>query len=88
MATNELHQWLKKRDWPAVRDVMMHPDKDLDLIERKYKERDEHGRLPHHWMAAKAQTHTHALAYVGVQSIGYNLVDLKCMGTFLTLHFN
>jgi len=39
---------------------------------RKYKERDEHGRLPHHWMAAKAQTHTHTLAYVGVQSICAN----------------
>jgi len=45
---------------------------DVDLLVRKYKERDEHGRLPHHWMAAKAQTHTHTLAYVGVQSIGYN----------------
>jgi len=42
------------------------------LLERKYKERDEHGRLPHHWMAAKAQTHTHALAFVGVQSICWN----------------
>ena len=41
-------------------------------MERKYKERDEHGRLPHHWMAAKAQTHTHALASVGVESICLN----------------
>ena len=39
---------------------------------RKYKERDEHGRLPHHWFAAKAQTHTHILASVGVDSIGFN----------------
>jgi len=39
---------------------------------RKYKERDEHGRLPHHWMAEKAQTHTHTLAMVGVHSIGLN----------------
>ena len=72
MPVNEHHQWLKKRDWPAVRDVMFAPDRDDDLLVRKYKERDEHGRLPHHWMAAKAQTHTHALAYVGVQSICYN----------------
>ena len=60
------------RHWPAVQDVMCHPDKDFDLLRRKYKERDEHGRLPHHWMAAKAQTHTHVLAGVGVQSITFN----------------
>ena len=65
-------EWLKKRDWPTVQGAMHHPDKDDDLLERKYKERDEHGRLPHHWLAAKAQTHTHALAYVGVTSIGLN----------------
>ena len=63
------HKWLKKRDWLAVHDVMLDPDRDVDLLWRKYKERDEHGRLPHHWMAAKAQTHTHTLAYVGVYSI-------------------
>jgi len=51
---------------------MADPDRDLDLLARKYKERDEHGRLPHHWMAAKAQTHTHVLAIVCVLSIGYN----------------
>ena len=72
MATNEHHKWLKKRDWPAVQKVMIHPDLDFDLLVRKYKERDEHGRLPHHWMAAKAQTHTHVLASVGVHSIGLN----------------
>ena len=49
-----------------------HPDRDLDLLVRKYKKRDEHGRLPAHWLAAKAQTHTHALAFVGVQSICFN----------------
>jgi len=32
----------------------------------------DHGRLPHHWMAAKAQTHTHVLASVGVTSICLN----------------
>jgi len=69
MATNEYHKWLKKRDWLAVRGANFHPDRDVDLIERKYKERDEHGRLPHHWLAAKAQTHTHTLAYVGVDLI-------------------
>jgi len=68
----EHHEWLKKRDWLAVRDVVVAPDNDLDLLRRKYKEKDEHGRLPHHWMAAKAQTHTHALAYVGVESIWLN----------------
>ena len=72
MATNEHHEWLKKRDWPAVQLVMLDPDHDLDLLRRKYKERDEHGRLPHHWMAAKAQTHTHTLAHVGVRSICFN----------------
>ncbi len=72
MATNEHHEWLKKRDWPAVQEVMFAPDRDDDLLVRKYKERDEHGRLPHHWMAAKAQTHTHTLAMVGVLSIWLN----------------
>jgi len=51
-------------------------DRDLDLLARKYNERDEHGRLPHHWMAAKAQTYTHTLALVGVHSIGFNLEAL------------
>ena len=69
---NEHHEWLKKRDWPAVQRVIDKPNQDIDLFRRKYKERDEHGRLPHHWMAAKAQTHTHTLAYVGVNSIGWN----------------
>ena len=72
MVSNEHHKWLKKRDWPAVRGAMAHPDRDFDLLVRKYKERDEHGRLPHHWLAAKAQTHTHILANVGVESICYN----------------
>jgi len=72
MRSNEHHKWLKRRDWPAVHDVMTHPDRDLDLLVRKYKERDEHGRLPHHWMAEKAQTHTYTLADVGVLSICWN----------------
>ena len=72
MVFNEHHKWLKKRDWPAVQDVMIDPDRDYDLLKRKYKERDEHGRLPHHWMAAKAQKHTHTLAFVGVYSIDFN----------------
>jgi len=72
MPSNEHHKWLKKRDWPSVLGALTHPERDDYLIRRKYKERDEHGRLPHHWMAAKAQTHTHALASVGVQSIGLN----------------
>jgi len=72
MPSNEHHKWLKKRDWLAVGDVMYHLDRDDDLLVRKYKERDEHGRLPHHWMAEKAQTHTHTLASVGVWSICYN----------------
>jgi len=77
MPSNEHHEWLKKRDWPAVRGVMVDPDQnEVDLLVRKYKERDEHGRLPHHWMAAKAQTHTHDLAMVGVHSICYNLQAL------------
>jgi len=55
---------------------MTDPNRDIDLFRRKYKERDEHGRLPHHWMAAKAQTHTHTLAYVGVESICLNVEAL------------
>jgi hypothetical protein len=39
MATNEHHKWLKKRDWPAVQDVLLHPEMDVDLLMRKYKER-------------------------------------------------
>jgi len=74
--TNKHHNWLKKRDWLLVLGAMVAPDSDDDLLRRKYKERDEHGRLPHHWMAAKAQTHTHALASVGVQSICWNLEAL------------
>ena len=76
MPSNQHHMWLKKRDWLAVHDVMLDPDRDVDLLWRKYKERDEHRRLPHHWMAAKAQTHTHALAFVGVWSIEFNLQAL------------
>ena len=72
MHSIELLKWLKKRDWPAVQGAIFDPDLDLDLFARKYKERDEHGRLPHHWMALKAQTHTHTRADVGVQSICHN----------------
>jgi len=72
MATNEHHKWVKKRDWPAVQKAMAHHAQDKDLNRRKYKERDEQGRLSHHWIAAKAQTHTHTLAFVGVQSICWN----------------
>jgi len=76
MSSNEYHEWLKKRDWPAVQGAMLDPDLDLALTMSKYKERDEHGRLPHHWMAAKAQTHTHVLAEVGVESICLNVEAL------------
>jgi len=72
MASTQHHKWLKKRDWPAVEIAIFHPDRDVDLLRRKYKERDEHGRLPHHWMAAKAQTQTHVLVFVGVESINLN----------------
>jgi len=73
---NEHHELLKKREWLTVQAVMLDSEKDLDLLRRKYKERDEHGRLPHHWMAEKAQTHTHTLAFVGVYSIWFNLQAL------------
>ena len=72
MPSNEHHKLLKKRDWPSVQGAMLAHDSDDDLISRKYKERDDHGRLPHHWFAEKAQTHTHTLAFVGVQSILFN----------------
>jgi len=72
MATNEHHEWLKNCDWPAVDHAILDADRNLDLLRRKYEERCEHGRLPHHWLAAKAQTHTHVLANVGVQSIWLN----------------
>jgi len=55
---------------------MLAPDRDFDLLVRKYKERDEHGRLPHHWLGVKAQTHTQTPALVGVQSILWNLQAL------------
>jgi len=74
MPHNEHHNWLKKGEWPTVDNAMS--DKNLDLHVRKYKERDEHGRLPHHWLAAKAQTHTHTLASVGVMSICFNFEAL------------
>jgi len=70
MVSNDLHKLFKKRDWPAIEEAIA--DLSTFLIVRKYKERDEDGRLPHHWLAAKAQTHTHILASVGVDSIGYN----------------
>jgi len=76
MALNEHHEWLKKRDWPAVQGAMCAHKRCLNLLVRKYNERDEHGRLPAHWLAAKAQTHTHTLAFVGVQSICFNLQAL------------
>ena len=76
MPSNEHHQLLMNRDWPVVLGAMFIHNRDLDLLVRKYEERDEHGRLPHHWMAAKAQTHTHVLAMVGVQSICFNLQAL------------
>jgi len=72
MVSNQLHKWLKKRDWPAVQGAMLDPLDVVDFPRRKCKERDEHGRLPHHWLAAKAQTHTHALASVGVVLIELN----------------
>ncbi len=72
MPSNEHHKWLKKRDWPVVEVAMLARDRNIDLLVRKYKERDEDGRLPHHWLAAKAQTHTHVLANVGVWSIWLN----------------
>jgi len=72
MPSNEHHKWLKKRDWPAVRGAMLNPGRDVDLLERIYEEVDEHGRLPHHWLAEKAQTHTHTLASVSVWSICLN----------------
>jgi len=81
MPSNEHHQWLKKRDWPAVKGAMFDPYRDKDLLVRKYKERDEHGRLPHHWMAAKAQTHTHVLTMVGVHSICFNYEAYEALVT-------
>ena len=56
MASNEHHIWFANRDWLLVlKTFHPGPDRDLDLLGRKYKERDEYGRLPHHWLAAKAQ---------------------------------
>jgi len=50
---------------------------DIYLLLKKYKEREiAWTTLSHHWMAAKAQTHTHILANVGVQSICFNLQAL------------
>ena len=38
---------------------------------RSYR-RDEHRTTAQHWLAEKNKTHTHALASVGLMSIGYN----------------
>ena len=70
--TFELLEWLKKRDWPSVLDAMIDPERNFVAFGRSYQKVDEHGRLPLHWLAAKAQTHTHTLAMVGVQPIGWN----------------
>jgi len=35
---------------------MVHPDRNLDLLVRKYKERDEHGRLQSIWLNSEALT--------------------------------
>ena len=70
MATSQHHKWLKSSDWPAVENALIDHGRDINLLRRSYKERDERGRLPHHWLAEKAQTHTHILAMVGVYSIG------------------
>ena len=52
MASNEHHEWIKRRDWPAVEDaILKHIDQNLDLLMDCYEEVDEHGRLPHHWLA-------------------------------------
>ena len=64
MSSSEYHELIQRRDWSAV--------EAMDVVERMSVERDEHGRLPHHWLAEKAQTHTHALAFVGVFSIWLN----------------
>ena len=40
-------------------DAMGSPARNVDLLKRIYKELDEHGRLPQHWLAEKAQTYTH-----------------------------
>ena len=32
MPSNEHHKWLKKRDFLAVHGVMVHQDRDLDLL--------------------------------------------------------
>ena len=43
----------------------------LDLIGRKYKEVDEHGRLSHHWLAErKLKTRTHSL---GMEPVLFSL---------------
>ena len=68
---NQHHEWFKKRDWTAPVRAMTDPDRNEDF-ERSFKERDEHGRLPHHWLAENAQTHTHGLPEVGVVSITLN----------------
>jgi len=76
MPTNQHHKWLKKGDWPSAKNAMKTTTdgdgQNIDLLLQHYKELDSQGRLPHHYLAENAQTHTHQLAFVGVWSIGFN----------------
>ena len=70
-----LHMWLKKRDWSAVYSVIRessHFCGDESLFMRNCGAVDEHGNFPTHCLAAKAQTHTHVLAYVCVVLVVFN----------------
>ena len=70
-----LHMWLKNRDWDAVYSVIRessHFCGDESLFMRNCGAVDEHGNFPTHCLAAKAQTHTHVLAYVCVVLVVFN----------------
>ena len=72
MNTNRYHDWLREGDIESLRIELQNKAITKSAKRICARVRDEYGRLPHHWLAAKAQTHTHDLAFVGVMSICYN----------------
>ena len=66
MPTNRMHEWCKNKNIESILDYLDDPDIEDDDMEALVREVDEHGRLPHHWLAGNAQYCTPALAGVFV----------------------
>jgi len=61
-----MHEWCKNKNIESILDYLDDPDIEDDDMEALVREVDEHGRLPHHWLAGNAQYCTPALAGVFV----------------------